>query len=101
MNNIKTLTDYDIIIRPLITEKSNIHRELFNKVSFVVRRDANKVQIKKAVENIFKVKVKKVNTVIVRGKMRRYGRYIGKRASYKKAIVTLEAGYTIDVLSTI
>ncbi|MGC8926975.1 MAG: 50S ribosomal protein L23 [Myxococcota bacterium] len=101
MNSIKTFTDYDIIIRPLITEKSNIHKELFNKVSFVVRRDANKIQIKRAVENIFKVRVAKVNTVIVRGKMRRYGRYIGKRASYKKAIVTLEAGYTIDVLSTI
>lgn len=101
MNSIKTFTDYDVIIRPLITEKSNIHKELFNKVSFVVKRDANKIQIKKAVENIFKVKVAKVNTVIVRGKMRRYGRYIGKRASYKKAIVTLEAGYTIDVLSTI
>ena len=101
MTNLKTLTDFDIIIRPLITEKSNVHKELYNKVSFVVRRDANKVQIKKAVENIFKVKVAKVNTIIVRGKMRRYGRYIGKRASYKKAIVTLEKGYSIDILSTI
>jgi large subunit ribosomal protein L23 len=101
MTNLKTLTDFDIIIRPLITEKSNVHKELYNKVSFVVRRDANKVQIKKAVENIFKVKVAKVNTIIVRGKMRRYGRYIGKRASYKKAIVTLEKGYNIDILSTI
>jgi large subunit ribosomal protein L23 len=101
MTNLKTLTDFDIIIRPLITEKSNVHKELYNKVSFVVRRNANKVQIKKAVENIFKVKVAKVNTIIVRGKMRRYGRYIGKRASYKKAIVTLEKGYNIDILSTI
>ncbi|MCX7943534.1 MAG: 50S ribosomal protein L23 [Deltaproteobacteria bacterium] len=95
------MTDYDIIIRPLITEKSNIHREVYNKISFVVRKDANKIQIKQAVENIFKVKVAKVNTVIVRGKMRRYGRYIGKRASYKKAIVTLKPGYSIDILSTI
>ncbi len=101
MNTLKTLTDFDIIIRPLITEKSNIHKELFNKVSFVVRRDANRIQIKKAVENIFKVKVARVNTVIVRGKVRRYGRYTGKRASYKKAIVTLEKGYNIDLLSTI
>ncbi len=101
MSTIKTFTDYDVIIRPLITEKSNIHKELFNKVSFVVRRDANRIQIKKAVENIFKVKVAKVNTVVVRGKMRRYGRYTGKRASYKKAIVTLQPGYNIDILSTI
>lgn len=101
MSTVKTLTDHDIIIRPLITEKSNIHKELYNKVSFVVRRDANKIQIKRAIENIFKVKVAKVNTVIVRGKMRRYGRYIGKRASFKKAIVTLQPGYNIDVLTTI
>ncbi len=101
MSTVKTFTDYDVIIRPLITEKSNIHKDLFNKISFVVRRDANKIQIKKAVENIFKVKVAEVNMVIVRGKMRRYGRYTGKRASYKKAIVTLKAGYNIDVLSTI
>lgn len=97
----KIFTDFDVIIRPLITEKSNIQKELYNKVSFVVRRDANRLQIKKAVENIFKVKVAKVNTVVVRGKMRRYGRYIGKRASFKKAIVTLEKGYNIDLLSTI
>lgn len=101
MSSVKTFTDFDVIIRPLITEKSNIHKELYNKVSFVVRRDANRIQIKKAVENIFKVKVAKVNTVVVRGKMRRYGRYIGKRASFKKAIVTLEKGYNIDLLSTI
>lgn len=101
MRNIKELTDYDIILRPLITEKSNIQKELYNKVAFVVRRDANKIQIKKAVENIFKVKVAKVNTILVRGKMRRYGRYIGKRASYKKAIVTLMPGYNIDVLSLV
>jgi len=101
MSNLKTLTDFDVIIRPLITEKSNIQKELYNKVSFVVRRDANKIQIKKAVENIFKVKVAKVNTVIVRGKMRRYGRFIGKRASYKKAVVTLQKGYNIDLLTTI
>jgi len=89
---------YDILLRPLITEKSNTIKDSFNKVSFIVHRTANKKQIKDAVETLFKVKVAGVHTAIIRGKMKRMGRYQGKRPNYKKAVVTLKQGYTIDFL---
>jgi large subunit ribosomal protein L23 len=89
---------YDILLRPLITEKSNIVKDSLNKVSFIVVRTANKKQIKEAVEALFKVKVSDVHTAIIRGKMKRMGRYMGKRPNYKKAVVTLKQGYTIDFL---
>jgi len=81
---------YDIIIKPVITEKS-MGLISDRKYTFVVDRDANKVEIKKAVEKIFGVKVEKVNTMNVLGKMKRMGRYEGRRPSYKKAIVKLTA----------
>ena len=84
-------TAQDIIIAPVITEKS-MSGIADKKYTFKVAKDANKIQIAKAVEEIFKVKVAKVNTVSVRGQARRMGRYEGYTASWKKAIVTLKEG---------
>lgn len=80
---------HDIIIRPWITEKSMAMKEQ-RKYTFVVHPDANKTEIKKAVEAIFGVKVEKVNTMNVRGKKKRVGIHEGKRPDWKKAIVTLK-----------
>ena len=78
----------DIIIKPIITEQSMMG-VAFKKYTFKVASDANKVEIAKAVEELFDVKVAKVNTINVSGKMRRYGRFEGYKASWKKAVVTL------------
>ena len=80
----------DIIIAPLITEKS-MSGIADKKYAFKVAKDANKYQIKDAVEKLFKVKVEKVNTINMRGKARRMGRYEGTTSSWKKAVVTLKA----------
>ncbi|PZN08800.1 MAG: 50S ribosomal protein L23 [Bacillota bacterium] len=88
------MNPHDIILRPVITEKSMQHLAE-NKYTFLVHPDANKLQIKKAVEEIFKVRVKKVNTVRVRGKLRRVGRFVGRQPDAKKAIVTLAEGHRI------
>ena len=86
----------DIILRPIITENS-MDGIADRKYTFEVAKDANKVEIKKAVEELFDVKVAKVNTINVDGKLRRYGRYEGYTASRKKAIVTLtEDSKTIE-----
>ena len=87
---------YQIIKKPLITEKANILKEKENKVSFVVDRGANKAEIKEAVERLLKVKVLKVNCSNMKGKPRRLGRSIGKRPNWKKAVVTLRPGDRID-----
>ena len=79
----------DIIIAPVITEKS-MSGIADKKYTFKVAKDANKIEIAEAVEKLFKVKVSKVNTISVRGKEKRMGRYSGYTASWKKAIVTLE-----------
>lgn len=81
---------YDIIRRPIITEKA-MNEMADKKYTFVVDVNANKTEIKKAIEEIFKVKVDKVNTVRVLGKIKRQGKYEGRRPSYKKAIVKLTA----------
>ena len=79
---------HDIIIRPLVTEKTmDLQQE--RKYTFIVDKRSNKTQIKNALESIFKVKVEKVNTVNMRGKIKRMGRFEGKRADWKKAIITL------------
>lgn len=83
-------TSYDIIIRPVITETSMMNTTE-KKYTFEVAKDANKLEIKKAVEHIFGVKVEKVNTMNVRGKYKRQGRTEGFTASWKKAIVKLTA----------
>ena len=85
-----------IVRRPLITERASQLQEDQNKYLFEVRQDANKIEIKRAMEAIFEVDVVKVNTSSVPGKMKRLGRFQGRRASWKKAIVTLAAGQTID-----
>ena len=79
---------HDIIIRPIVTEKS-MAQSAEKKYSFEVARGVNKIEIKKAVEQVFGVKVKKVNTMNMIGKQKRQGVHLGKRADWKKAIVTL------------
>ena len=90
------MIDYDIIKRPLITEKTSIQKELHNQVSFEVDRRANRIEIKRAVEKIFSVRVTGVKTMQVRGKVKRRGRIEGKRRDWKKAVVRLEPGQRID-----
>ena len=86
----------DIILRPVMTENS-MDGVLDKKYTFIVAKDANKIEIAKAVEKLFDVKVSKVNTINVQGKLRRYGRFEGFTASKKKAIVTLtEDSKTIE-----
>ncbi len=86
----------DLLIRPIITEKtSQMMSE--NKYTFQVPLDANKVEIRQAIETIFNVKVEKVNTVRVLGKTKRMGRFVGKRSDYKKAIVKLVAGQKLPI----
>ena len=85
----------DILIRPLITEKSTALMAE-GKYVFVVAKAANKIEIAKAVAEIFNVKVDSVNTVNMTGKMKRMGRNVGKRSDYKKAVVKLAAGETIE-----
>jgi large subunit ribosomal protein L23 len=81
-------TPYDVIIKPVVSEKSMADAQI-RKYTFKVDRGANKTQIKNAVEEIFDVEVKKVNIMNVAGKKKRMGRYVGKTAASKKAIVTL------------
>jgi len=88
---------HQILKRPLITEKTSMIREGGNTVAFEVARDANKIEIKQAVEKAFDVKVENVNTVLVAGKVKRFGRNIGKRSNWKKAYVTLAEGNEIDL----
>lgn len=88
---------YNIILNPLRTEKGTAIQARENKYFFEVDRNANKIIIKAAVEEIYKVKVKRVNTANVVGKKRRVRRVEGKRPDWKKAIVTLEQGEAIDI----
>ncbi len=94
-----------IIFKPVITERSTNLKEQSNKFVFEVDRRANKKQIKEAVEKVFKVKVKRVNTSILYGKMktmlRKGGRFTGKRPDRKKAIVSLAKGDTIDIFDQV
>jgi len=87
---------HDIIRRPLITEKTSIQKEVANQVTFEVDRQANRIEIKKAVEKIFNVNVTGVRTMQVKGKAKQRGRILGKRRSWKKAVVTLAPGDRID-----
>lgn len=90
-----TKTAQDIILKPIITEDS-MERLPDGKYTFKVAKDANKVEIAKAIEELFDVKVAKVNTISVKGKQKRMGRYVGFRPDWKKAIVTLEGDKTIE-----
>ncbi len=88
----------EIIVRPLMTEKSMRQREELNTVTFRVRPDANKVEIRSAVETIFNVKVADVRTASFQGKLKRMGRHQGRRPDWKKEIVTLAAGHKIELV---
>jgi large subunit ribosomal protein L23 len=92
-------TAYDVILAPLITEKLARLTEKGNVVVFKVHRDANKIQIRAAVQEIWKVKVERVRTLNNEGKLKRLGRFVGRRSDWKKAIVTLAEGQTIPDLS--
>ena len=87
----------DVIIRPVVTERSTIMADEHDAFTFIVAEDANKIDIKRAVEELFDVKVRSVNTMRYRGKWRRVGRNYGRRPSFKKAIVKLVEGERIDV----
>ena len=93
--NISTEKAYDIIKKPITTEKST-NLQQFNQYSFEVAKDCNSTEIKKAIELIFKVKVSKVNTSILRGKGKTFKGKYGFRKDIKRAIVTLDEGNTID-----
>jgi len=86
---------HQIIKRPLVTEKSNMHKEISETLVFEVALGANKVEIKQAIEKAFNVKVKDVRTAVVAGKVKRVGKNFGKRSNFKKAYVSLSEG-TID-----
>jgi len=86
-----------VIVRPLITEQGAEMRETFNQYQFEVAPEANKLEVKSAVEQYFGVKVVQVRTMNYRGKIKRMGRFSGKRADWKKAVVTLAEGETIDL----
>jgi large subunit ribosomal protein L23 len=87
---------YDIIVSPVITEKATIASDR-NQVVFNVAIDATKPQIKDAIEKLFDVKVKKVNTLVRKGKMKVFRGMIGMKSNIKRAVVTLEEGHRIDV----
>ena len=91
-----TARHYDTILSPVITEKTTLLSEQ-NKVVFKVANDATKDEIAAAVEELFKVKVTKVNTLNVQGKTKRFRGIVGKRSDFKKAIVTLAEGQSIDI----
>ena len=91
------MTNREIIVYPSVTEKNNIQRMNQNKYAFVVHPDSNKIQIQKAVQEIFGVKVLSVCTQSRIGKVKRTGRYEGRRSSWKKAIVTIEKGQSIPI----
>ena len=87
---------YQVIKEPRITEKSNIQKEDTNQVTFKVHKKANKVEIRQAVETFFKIKVLDVRTMNVRGKRRRMGKTVGKKSDWKKAVVRLAPGESIE-----
>jgi large subunit ribosomal protein L23 len=90
------MISHEIIIKPLITEKTSIQKELNNQLTFEVDRRANRIEIKRAIESIFSVRVAAVKTMQVTGKTKQRGRITGKRRDWKKAIVKLVPGERID-----
>ena len=87
---------YQVILKPLVTEKSTQLSE-YNKMVFAVPTNATKLEVKFSIEKIFSVKVKTVNTILTKGKLKRFKGILGKRSNTKKAIVTLAPGNTIDL----
>lgn len=85
-----------VLKSPRLTEKSVTQKELTNQVTFLVELTANKIEIKRTIESLFKVTVLGVNTIRMRGKKKRMGRYVGRRPAWKKAMVTLKEGDQIE-----
>ena len=94
------MNPYDVLIRPLLTEKITTIREIKNAVAFAVDMRATRIDIHRAVEKVFNVKVASVNVMNVRGKKKRQGRYLGRRSDWRKALVTLKAGEKIELYET-
>ena len=94
------MNPYDVLIRPLLTEKITSIREVKNSVAFAVDNRATRIDIRRAVEKIFNVKVASVNVMNVRGKNKRQGRYVGRRSDWRKALVTLKEGEKIELYET-
>jgi large subunit ribosomal protein L23 len=92
---------HSILRRPLVTEKTTGQKDDLNQVVFVVRRDATKVDIRRAVEELLGAEVSAVNTMLYRGKPKRVGRNFGKRSNWKKAVVTLAPGAEVDFFGAI
>jgi large subunit ribosomal protein L23 len=92
---------YSVIKKPLITEKSTIARDDANKYVFEVDRRANKIEIERAVEKLFKVKVMNVRTMNMEGKKKRMGKVMGRKSDWKKAVVTLAPGQSIEVFEKV
>lgn len=92
---------HDLIRLPIITEKASDAKDLHNKITFSIDPRANKTEIKKAVEEVFKVGVEKVNVINVKRKAKRLGRFSGYRPGWKKAVVTLKEGSTIEVFDQV
>ena len=87
---------YDVIKKPLVTEKTTVEKDERNVIAFVVNGAANKIEIKAAVQQLFNAEVESVNTVNVAGKTKRTARGMGKRSNWKKAYVTLKEGSNVD-----
>lgn len=93
-----TVKSYDCIVKPILSEETMKNMETMNKITVQVNKDSNKIEIKNAFEAIFGVKVKQVNVSNVRAKDKRVGKYSGKTSSYKKAVITLAEGQSLDLL---
>lgn len=89
---------YEVIKRPVLTEKTTLQKEQANQITLEVDRRANKIEIREAVEKIFKVKVLDVQSMVVQGKTKRVGRFSGKKSDWKKAIITLQPGEKVPFL---
>jgi large subunit ribosomal protein L23 len=87
----------DILVRPLMTEKSAVMMEETNTYAFEVGRHTTKIEIGHAISDLFNVRVKQVRTMVVRGKVKRFGRYFGKRSNWKKAFVTLHEDDSLNI----
>lgn len=90
------ITKFDVLQKPLLTEKSMAQKEALNEVVFKVHPEATKTQIKEAVESLFGVKIKDVRTSRVKGKAKRFGKTVGRRQDWKKAVVTLKDGEKLE-----
>jgi len=92
---------YTVLKKPIVTEKTTFQKEDDNQISFQVRADANKIEIRQAVEKLLDVQVTAVNTMVYRGKSKRLGRSMGKRSNWKKAVVTLAPGQDVEFFEAI